>query len=106
MPLAGIHSVTVPGAVDGWAKMHARFGKLPWADLFAPAIYFAERGFPLTELIQYEWSNDDGKLAADENAARSFCPAAALPRWDRFSEIHELGRAYRILAPRGPRRIL
>src|ERR1700680_1312269 len=31
---AGIHSVTVPGAVDGWAKMHARFGKLPWKNLF------------------------------------------------------------------------
>src|SRR5947207_7872310 len=35
---AGIHSVTVPGAVDGWARMHERFGKLPWKDLFQAAI--------------------------------------------------------------------
>ena len=49
MPAAGIHSVTVPGAVDGWAKMHEKFGKLPWKDLFAPAIAYAEEGFPVAE---------------------------------------------------------
>ena len=39
MPEVGIHTVTVPGCVDGWARLHQRFGKLPWKDLFAPAIY-------------------------------------------------------------------
>src|SRR5215475_7546034 len=39
MPEEGIHSVTVPGAVDGWAKAHQRFGKLPWKELFPAAIY-------------------------------------------------------------------
>src|SRR5271156_2192089 len=34
MPIAGIHAVTVPGAVDGWAKFHGRHGKLAWAELF------------------------------------------------------------------------
>src|ERR1700689_1409836 len=34
MPQVGIHSVTVPGCVDGWGKLHKRFGKLPWAELF------------------------------------------------------------------------
>src|SRR4051794_38216388 len=43
MPTHSIHSVTVPGAVDGWAKMHARYGKLPWNDLFQPAIAYTER---------------------------------------------------------------
>src|SRR5580698_10579050 len=38
MPKSGIHSVTVPGAVEGWARMHQRFGKLPWKDLFVAAI--------------------------------------------------------------------
>src|SRR5580700_10768031 len=42
VPTSGIHTVTVPGCVDGWAKMHGKFGKLPWRDLFAPAIYYAE----------------------------------------------------------------
>ncbi len=48
MPQVGIHSVTVPGCVDGWEKLHKRFGKLPWADLFQPAIYFADHGYPVT----------------------------------------------------------
>ena len=41
MPQLGIDTVTVPGCVDGWAKLHQRFGRLPWADLFRPAVYFA-----------------------------------------------------------------
>src|SRR5258707_2256334 len=52
MPVSGIHTVTVPGAVDGWAKLHQSFGKLPWKDLFQPAIAYGERGFPVSEAIQ------------------------------------------------------
>src|SRR6202022_2517351 len=55
MPQAGIDSVTVPGAVDGWDKGHARFGRLPWKDLFYPAIYYAEHGYPVPELIHGFW---------------------------------------------------
>src|SRR5580704_15499283 len=55
MPADGIQSVTVPGAVDGWAKMHQRFGKLPWKDLFTAAIAYADEGFPVTEAIQEAW---------------------------------------------------
>src|ERR1051325_9158952 len=39
MPQEGIQAVTVPGCVDGWAKLHKRFGKLPWKEIFQPAIY-------------------------------------------------------------------
>src|SRR5579871_6373729 len=66
MPGAGIHTITVPGAVDGWFKMHSRFGRLPWPDLFQPAVYYAEHGFPVTEIIQWDWQNLTGKLQADE----------------------------------------
>src|SRR3954454_22067441 len=44
MPQEGILPVTVPGCVDGWSKLHKRFGKLPWKELFQPAIYYAEHG--------------------------------------------------------------
>src|ERR1700680_1245936 len=47
MPQVGIQSVTVPGAVNGWANIHQRFGKLPWKDLFQPAIAYAGQGFPV-----------------------------------------------------------
>ena len=57
IPYGGIHTASVPGAVAGWEAMHRKFGKLPWRDLFAPAIYYAEKGFPVTELIAWDWEN-------------------------------------------------
>src|SRR5512133_988585 len=39
MPQDGIQSVTVPGCVDGWEKLHKRFGKVSWRELFQPAVY-------------------------------------------------------------------
>ena len=56
MPASGIHTVTVPGCVDGWSRLHQRFGKLRWSELFRPAIHYAAAGFPVTEIIQGQWS--------------------------------------------------
>jgi gamma-glutamyltranspeptidase/glutathione hydrolase len=53
--------VTVPGAVDGWWKMHQKFGRLPWAELFAPAIHYARNGFPVTEIIHEDWATSGAK---------------------------------------------
>jgi gamma-glutamyltranspeptidase/glutathione hydrolase len=74
MPAAGIHSVTVPGAVDGWHKLLARFGRLPWAQILAPAIYYAVEGFPVTEWSARKWSASQQALRADASAVRTFLP--------------------------------
>ncbi len=97
VPEAGIHAVTVPGAVDGWAKMHARFGRLKWADLFAPAIYYAERGFPLTEIIQYEWQQESEKVRGT-----FFLKDGRAPALGEIFRNPDLAAAYRILARQGP----
>lgn len=97
VPRDGIHSVTVPGAVDGWAKMHARFGRLKWADLFAPAIYYAERGFPLTEVIQWDWEHVSGKLSEG-----LFWKNGRAPALGEIFRNPDLARAYRLLASQGP----
>src|SRR5262244_1895348 len=55
MPRDGIHSVTVPGAVEGWSQAHKRFGRLPWRDLFTSAIYHAEHGVAVTEIVHGYW---------------------------------------------------
>ena len=80
MPQAGIDSVTVPGAVDGWAKAHARFGKLPWKDLFTPAIYYAEHGYPVPELIHGFWEGDDTGLEAIAGSGAHLSPWREGPR--------------------------
>ena len=51
----GWQPVTVPGAPRAWADLHARFGQLPFADLFAPAIHYARAGYPLSPIVAEFW---------------------------------------------------
>ena len=76
MPPAGIHAVTVPGAVDGWAQLHKRFGNLPWDRLFASAIAYADQGFPVTEVIQEQWTAPISfeRLLSHAESSRVFLP--------------------------------
>jgi gamma-glutamyltranspeptidase/glutathione hydrolase len=101
MPASGIHTVTVPGCVEGWERLHKRFGKLPWKDLFQPAIYYAENGFPVTELIQWDWDNAASKLRDDENARRVFLPHGSAPRVGEIFRNPELAHAFRLIAELG-----
>jgi gamma-glutamyltranspeptidase/glutathione hydrolase len=53
LPPLGAVTVSVPGTVDAWWTLHQRYGKLPWAELFEPAIALAEAGAPVPEIIAY-----------------------------------------------------
>jgi len=53
IPSHGPLPVSVPGAVDGWFELHGKFGSKPMDELLQPAIEYAEKGFPLTELIAW-----------------------------------------------------
>jgi gamma-glutamyltranspeptidase / glutathione hydrolase len=53
IPAHGPLPVSVPGCVDGWFELHGKFGKLSMAEILAPAIQYAEQGFPVSELIAY-----------------------------------------------------
>lgn len=103
MPTEGIHSVTVPGAVDGWAKMHARYGKLPWKDLFQPAIAYAEQGFPVPEVIQEAWSDAVPlkKLRADTESVRVFLPEGRPPNVGEIFRNPDLVKTLRLIAEQG-----
>jgi len=79
MPQEGIQSVTVPGCVDGWEKLHKRFGRLSWRELFQPAIYYAEEGFPVTEIIQDTWKSASAKLWGDAAGRQIFLPEDKVP---------------------------
>src|SRR5947208_5379611 len=56
IPPTGMLPISVPGTVDAWAELHKKFGKLKLSDDLAPAIRYAEEGFPVTELIAYYWA--------------------------------------------------
>ena len=63
IPPLGILPISVPGAVDGWFSLHDKFGQLPMKKVLAPAISYAENGFPVTELIAYYWQNSVPRLS-------------------------------------------
>jgi gamma-glutamyltranspeptidase/glutathione hydrolase len=103
MPQDGIHSVTVPGCVEGWEKLHQKFGKRPWAEIFQPAIYFAENGFPVTEIIQGHWEESISKLSADPNARRIFLRDGKAPEVGEIFRNPELAGALQLVAAEGAR---
>ena len=104
MPANGIHSVTVPGAVSGWYQMHQRFGKLPWKDLFAPAIAYAEKGFPVAEGMNELWESPVlvRGLRTNPEAARVLLPGGQAPKTGEVFRNPDMARALRLLAEKGP----
>lgn len=102
MPSLGIHSVTVPGAVRGWEALHQKFGRLPWSDLFQPAIYYAEHGFPVTEFDAAYWKALAPKLQHDANARKVYLPGGAPPQLGQLFRNPEYARALRLVAAEGP----
>src|SRR3984885_1985892 len=102
MPASGIHSFTVPGAVEGWAKIHQRYGKLPWKDLFQSAIAYAEQGFPVTEAIQESWAANAARLKDHPESVRVFLPGGKVPKVGDLFKNPDIGRALRLIADQGP----
>jgi gamma-glutamyltranspeptidase / glutathione hydrolase len=99
MPQNGIQSVTVPGCVEGWSKLHQRFGKLPWSDLFQPAIYYAEHGYPVTEIIHEAWRMASARLSENRGV---FLPRSEAPKLGEVFRDPQLASALRLIATQGP----
>ena len=101
MPLRGVHSITVPGTVDGWARLQERFGRMNFGEVLAPAINLAEAGFPVTELVSELWRDSEKILAKDPGAAALYLPDGRSPRMAQVFRNPELAWTYRQLAERG-----
>ncbi len=91
MPDRGWPAVTVPGAPAAWQDLHSRFGRLDFAELFAPAIAYARSGFGVSPVTANLWRaaaddllHRDGTLYAEW--ARVFAPAGHAPEvGERFT---------------------
>jgi gamma-glutamyltranspeptidase / glutathione hydrolase len=101
MPLEGVHSVAVPGAVAFYETMWKRWGTRPWAELWAPAIKLAEDGVAITGWVS-RWIGERAKILQRFPAsARQFLPGGRPPApGDRWS-APDLARSLRAVADDG-----
>src|SRR5579859_866253 len=102
-PIRGWDSVTVPGAVAGWAMLHERFGKLPFADLMEPAIEIAERGHSVAPIVAYKWAAAVPSLDGQPGYAEAFMPHGRAPRPGEKFVFKAAADTLRLLAKQGPR---
>jgi gamma-glutamyltranspeptidase/glutathione hydrolase len=110
IPSYGAISVSVPGAVDAWWSLHQRYGKLPWRDLFQPAIRHAEDGAPIVQNVAFyvEASNRNftkpgAGLEEVENFKSIWAPGGKTPREGDVFRNPQLAHTYRLIAEGGGR---
>ena len=78
-PKRGVDAVTIPGVVAGWAALHEKFGKLPFADLMVPAIEIAERGYAVPPVVAHKWAAAVPELKDQPGFAQAFMPKGRAP---------------------------
>ena len=97
-PVRGWDTVTVPGAVSAWAALHEKFGKLPFADLLAPAIELAERGHGVAGIVQQKWASQVPELSSQPGFAQAFMPRGRAPAVGERFVFADAGRTLRRIA--------
>ncbi|HUZ11664.1 MAG TPA: gamma-glutamyltransferase family protein [Caulobacteraceae bacterium] len=106
----GAVSVSVPGAVDAWGELHRRYGRAPWADLFAPTIALAEDGAPVAQTVAAQLAGsarafaDPGRrIEETENFRRVWLGGGRTPAEGEVFANPALARTLRLIADGGPR---
>ena len=99
-PVRGWDSVTVPGAVASWVALSERFGKLPFADLMAPAIEVAERGYAVPVVVQEKWANAQQvpDIVSQPGFASTFLPRGRAPLVGEQFRFTAAARALKAIA--------
>ncbi len=98
MPVRGWDTVTTPGAVAGWVALSQRFGKLPFADLFEPAIELAERGHGVGRIVADKWGRQVPLLQDQPGFAAAFMPRGRAPEPGERFVFSEAGATLRRIA--------
>ena len=101
MPLSGMETITVPGAFDGWLTVLEKYGTMKFADLMAPAISYAENGFPVMEKISADWEPEVAKLKKDPSAAATFLVNGGAPSPGTIFTQKNLAKTFRALVKGG-----
>ena len=101
IPYLGPLTVSVPGAVDGWYELHGRYGRLPMAELLAPAIRYAEEGFPVTEFIAALWQENVSSRQDFPGVREVYMPGGEAPKTGDVFRNPNLANTYRKIAKGG-----
>ncbi len=101
VPLLGPLPVSVPGAVDGWFKLHEKFGKLPMAELLKPAIDYGRAGFPVSEVIAYEMASNYSGMENLPGFAETYMPNGHTPKKGEVFKNPNLSNTYEKIAQGG-----
>jgi gamma-glutamyltranspeptidase/glutathione hydrolase len=101
MPRRGIFAVTVPGVVAGWHALRERLGTLPFEVLLAPAIHYAENGFPVSPVVADGWGRSEELLRQHPGSAATFLPGGRAPRAGEIFRNPGLAASLRRIAAQG-----
>ena len=101
IPGSGPLSWSVPGCVDGWNCLLDRFGTMSLGQVLEPAIWYAENGFPVSDIIARDWTGSTPLLSPWPESARVYLPGGKTPEPGAEFRNPDLGRSYRILAEGG-----
>lgn len=102
LPEDGVHSINVPGAIDGWWRLQRRFGRKSFARALDPAVKLAEQGFGMTENIHSQWQDTVPLLRRDPDSVATFLRGGEAPALYSIFKNPEVGRALRLLQQDGP----
>ena len=98
-----IHAVTVPGAVEAWNAILQAHGRLGLARALAPAIHYAENGFPVAPRVNYDWRGAVSRLLANRGAAHQYLVNGRAPEVGDTVRLPALAATLRAIAEQGPR---
>jgi gamma-glutamyltranspeptidase/glutathione hydrolase len=101
MPSSGMEPITVPGAFDGWVTLLEKHGTMKLADLLAPAIAYAENGFPVMEKTAADWEPEVPRLKLTPAAASTYLVDGRAPQPGAIFQQKNLARTLRTLARGG-----
>lgn len=101
IPMTGMHSVSVPGAVAGWFKLHQKYGKLPMSRILSPAIEYADKGFPVSDIIAGQWRAAEEKLRLTPDSTRTLLIDGRAPRQGEIFMMPGLARSLKMIAEQG-----
>jgi gamma-glutamyltranspeptidase/glutathione hydrolase len=103
IPYRGPRSVTVPGALSGWAALLERYGTLDLARVLEPAIDLAENGFPVSPIIAAQWADNVDVLLRDEGAKATYLVGGErAPAEGEWFRNPDLAATFRTIAREGP----